>query len=242
MLESLYFVQIKNLAASFGQLFDRTTQRDPIDCSGEIEVGDANVSFQGGGLCRHGLIERQYRGRLAASQLHEHSVDRNTVQPSGEGRVSAERMEIAKHLQKSFLRQVLRVGYILGHLQAYGVNPLLMQLEQRCESLLITILRAKHEAAFGIVFGFSSGFSSRGDQIGCGCGNNASSHCCLLTIGAPTFPELRECSASTMRVAEGGPTSHQDAPVLEGQICCTGKRNSLCTLAKLAKLFIQMRV
>lgn len=64
MLESLHFVQIKNLAAAFGQLFDRATQRDPVDCSGEIEVGGAYISFQGRRLCRHGLIQRQDGGDL----------------------------------------------------------------------------------------------------------------------------------------------------------------------------------
>jgi hypothetical protein len=47
------------------------------------------------------------------------------------------------------------------------------------------------------------------------------------------IPEHWERSASKQRVTEACRVSHQAAPVIECEICCTEKMNSLCTLEKL---------
>ena len=43
----------------------------------------------------------------------------------------SKRTDAAKHLQKSFLCQVFRLGYILRHQQAHGIDALLVKLEER---------------------------------------------------------------------------------------------------------------
>lgn len=44
VLESLNFVQIKNLTASFRKLFDGAAQCKSVDCSREVQVGCANIA------------------------------------------------------------------------------------------------------------------------------------------------------------------------------------------------------
>jgi hypothetical protein len=103
MLISLHFVQIKNLPASFRQLFDGPAQSDTVDGSGEIWVGLAHIPFEGWRVGGDGLIQRKNGRRFAPAQLHEHSVHCNPVEPGGKGGIAAERVNVAKYLQESFL-------------------------------------------------------------------------------------------------------------------------------------------
>jgi len=160
MLDPLHFVQIKNLPAALGKFLDGAMQGKPIDSSGEIQISCANIAFQRWRLGRNWLVQGEQRRRFAAPQLHEHRVHCNPVEPSRKGRIAAKRIDIAKHLQESFLSQVFRIGYVLRHLQADGVHTLLMQLEECGESVLISALRASDEVAFRII---SLSFSSRWD-------------------------------------------------------------------------------
>src|SRR5580700_9309892 len=71
MLISLYFVQVKNLAASRRKLLNSTAQRNSVNCSGETGIGFADIALERGRLIRYGLVEGKHRGRLTAPQLHE---------------------------------------------------------------------------------------------------------------------------------------------------------------------------
>src|ERR1700723_85659 len=173
MLISLYFVQVKNLAASRRKLLNGTAQRNSVNHSGKTGIGFANITLERGRLIRYGLVEGKHRRRLTAPQLHEDGVHRDAVEPSRKSRIPAERIDIAKDLQKSFLSQIFRVGHILGHLQANGIHTLFMQLKQFGKSFLIAALSALNKSTFGIIW---LGFGPNCKQIGSCRGNYASGH------------------------------------------------------------------
>jgi len=65
--------------------------------------------------------------------VHQHHIDRQAVQPGGEGRVAAEGADLAIELQKRLLGQVFRFGHVTQHAQAQRVDPPLVQTIQALE-------------------------------------------------------------------------------------------------------------
>src|ERR1700676_1305292 len=94
-----------------------------IEKAEEAQVGGANVDS--GPVLFSSVappfIERnRYRSFLA--KAHEHDVGGETVQPGGEGRFAAERVNFAEQLEKGFLSQIFCFHGVSGHAQTQCVN------------------------------------------------------------------------------------------------------------------------
>src|SRR5580698_604487 len=104
MLISFDLVQVEDLTASRWQLLDRPAQSNTIDRPGETRIGFPNLTFEGGRIRRDRLIERKQRRGLTTTQLHQHGVYCDPVEPGRESGIASERIDAAKYLQKGFLR------------------------------------------------------------------------------------------------------------------------------------------
>ena len=78
-----------------------------------------------------------------------HGVHSNPVQPCGEGRIAAKRVEGAKHLNESLLHQIFCFSHISRHPQTDRIHTLIMQLVECGKGLLVAALCALNESVFG---------------------------------------------------------------------------------------------
>src|SRR6266851_9018306 len=162
VLVSLDVMQYEHGPVARGQLLNRTFQIDPVDGATQAQIRRADVlpgaaRFIVGIRC---FFERGHRERLLA-QPHQHHIDRHPVQPGREGRLSAESPNLAKELQKSFLHEVFRVGRVINHPQAEGVDAAAMQVVQKLKSRSIAGLGQ----ADGLRFSHRFGGLPRGRRI-----------------------------------------------------------------------------
>ncbi len=94
----------------------------------------------------HRLIKRNRWRRFAPAKLHQHRIDRDTIQPRRKCSISAERTDRAEHLQESLLSQIFCFSDIFRHEQAHRINAILVLLKQCGKGLLVARLRALYQA------------------------------------------------------------------------------------------------
>jgi hypothetical protein len=58
--------------------------------------------------------------------MHQHLIDRQAMEPCGEGRFAAKRAYFAKELDKDFLSEVFGLRDVLRHSQAQAIDPAIM--------------------------------------------------------------------------------------------------------------------
>jgi len=86
--------------------------------------------------------------------VHQHEVDRQPVQPGGEGRFAAKGVDFAEQEQKGFLSEVFCADHIPNHPQAYCIYAWAMQPVQIFKHRLVAILRSLDGLSFA--WGFAS--------------------------------------------------------------------------------------
>src|SRR5260370_35908622 len=84
------------------------------------------------------------------------------MEPGRKGRLAAEGPNLPEELQKSFLHQVFRIGWVINHAQAQGIDAAAMQAVQKFESCSISGLGQTN----GLRFSHRFGGLSRGRRIG----------------------------------------------------------------------------
>jgi hypothetical protein len=75
------------------------------------------------------------------TEVHQHLVDRHTVQPCREGRVTSEAADLPVQLYKYVLCQVFGLMRVLEHSQTDRINPAVMPLIDLFESCHVTLSR-----------------------------------------------------------------------------------------------------
>src|SRR5258706_13600914 len=113
------------------------------------------------GLLRHPAV---LAGALVfhapASEMHQNLVDRQPVQPRRKRRIAAKTADLAKKLDKNFLREVFGLGLAAGHPQAEAVSAAVIPLVDQLKSREITASRQTAKINIGSR-GIESFFSRR---------------------------------------------------------------------------------
>ena len=127
MLETFDVVKDKDHAVAGGQGGDGTFQRHAVDRAGQHGVAAAEVAFWRVFLgWADGLFERDQVQTLLA-QVHQDEIDRQAVQPGGEGALAAEAADLTEQVEEGLLGHVFRLGDIAEHAQTEGVDAALVQ-------------------------------------------------------------------------------------------------------------------
>src|ERR1035441_6555473 len=95
MLVSLNLVQMENLPVSPRQFFDGTAQRDAVNRTAEARILFPNLALERWRVARHRPIQRQHWW-VTTTQLHQHGVHSNPVQPGREVRIRSEERRVGK--------------------------------------------------------------------------------------------------------------------------------------------------
>jgi len=116
-------MQNKYRVVAHGQLLDAAFEIYPVKRSLQQQVRCANIDAWGGGFIVwvESRFDRDGWWRLLA-KTHQHEVNRQSVQPSREGRFAAEGVKFAEQKQKGLLSQIFRVGCVSYHAQAYRIH------------------------------------------------------------------------------------------------------------------------
>src|SRR6202047_5552205 len=144
---------MEHLPTSSGQLFNGVTRCNTVNRSTEVKrvkILFLNLAFERWRVPRYRLIERKHWWGFT-TQLHQYGVHGNPVQSSGQGGTATKRVEVAKHLDESLLRQVFCFSHIFRHPQTHRIHKLVMQLVEGGEGLLVAALCTLNEGTFGIV-------------------------------------------------------------------------------------------
>src|SRR6266550_7078472 len=163
VLVALDVMKHKDRPVARWQLFNRALQIDAVHGTAQAQIRRADI-FPGAARFIVGIrrfFERGHRERLFA-QPHQHHIDRHPVQPGRKGRLSTEGPNLTEELQKSFLHQVFRIGWIIDHAQAQGIDATAMQVVQKFKSRSIPGLGQ----ADGLRFSHRFGELPRGRRIG----------------------------------------------------------------------------
>jgi hypothetical protein len=68
------------------------------------------------------LVQRNF-GQSFLVEAHEHRVDSDAIQPSGERRIAAKHGQLPEHLHKGILGQIFRLCRVIGQPQADREDP-----------------------------------------------------------------------------------------------------------------------
>jgi hypothetical protein len=135
------------------QPVDGAFEMDAVNQSGQGQIESAEFLVRAAvlGVGLGDFLERDDRER-ALAEAHENHVDRQAVQPGGERRISAKRVDLAEDLQESFLREVLGFGVVADHAQAKGENARAVQTIEALKAGCVSALSAAQGDRFGQFF------------------------------------------------------------------------------------------
>src|SRR3990172_4828068 len=71
---------------------------------------------------RLAVLSRLFQAHSTLAKVHEHLIDRQPVQPGCEGRLTAKATDLAKELNKNFLREILGIANVSRHPQAQRIH------------------------------------------------------------------------------------------------------------------------
>src|SRR5690349_10877911 len=106
------------------ELSDCLVQRDPVDYGHRVRIFRAFDDLDG---C-FSILGRLLHAHAAFAEVHEHLVDRQPVQPSGEGGLSTKTADFSKELYEDFLREVFSLRDVAGHTQTERIDAAIMTL------------------------------------------------------------------------------------------------------------------
>src|ERR1700676_5374917 len=126
-----------------------------IENPGESQVRTANLEIRPAffAIGTGHFIKRNRDGSFLA-KAHENDVGGETVQPGGEGRFAAERVNFAEQLEKGFLSQIFCFHWVAGHTQTQSVNAAAVQLVDGFKRSGVTELGAPNGIVKSGAFGF----------------------------------------------------------------------------------------
>jgi len=117
VLVTFNVVQNEDEPVTGGKIGHRAFQRQPVNGAGQGQIGSPKAPPRISLRCGfHGFIHRHERQPFL-SQMHQHYIDRQSVQPGGKRGVAAERGNLAVQLKKCFLGQILGLCHIPHHAQ-----------------------------------------------------------------------------------------------------------------------------
>src|SRR5207302_732 len=82
---------------------------------------------------------RLLQPHAALAKMHQHLVHGQTMQPGRKRRLAAETPNLAKELDKDFLRQVFGLSHILGHAQAERIDATVVTLIKLLEGFHVAV-------------------------------------------------------------------------------------------------------
>jgi len=77
--------------------------------------------------------------------MHKGCGYSDTMQPSGQSRLSTKRRELAEHLNEGVLGQIIRLCRVFRHAEDYCIDPVLVEVKQRGKCLPIAIQCSSHK-------------------------------------------------------------------------------------------------
>src|SRR5215470_15162402 len=128
MLVPFDLVQGKNAAAAFREFLESTAQCNAINHATEIRIIFPEIAMQRRRLGVNRFVQRHCGRRFAPTQLHQHSIHRDAIEPGREGGVTTKRSNRAEYLKKGFLSEVLSFSNVLRHEETNGINAVLVLL------------------------------------------------------------------------------------------------------------------
>ncbi len=145
MVESLDIVQLVDRAIARSERGQSAIDGESIDDAGLSQVAGTEVArdtfFRNIG---HQVVKGN-DGENALAEMHQHSVDREAVQPCGEVRVAAEGRELAVNLKEGFLGKIFGQGEVPDDAHADGKDALLVTFVNLRECLMIAGLGASYQ-------------------------------------------------------------------------------------------------
>src|SRR6266576_1309755 len=119
----------KDGAISRGQLDNCFVQREPIK-HGHVRQ---NVSTFNYSLRQFTVFGQLLSSPATLAKVHQHMINGQAVQPSGESAFPAKGSQLAKNLDEDLLRKIFRLRSIPSHPQAHAIYPSMMELEEFLE-------------------------------------------------------------------------------------------------------------
>jgi hypothetical protein len=69
------------------------------------------------------LFARMLKLYASLAKVHQHLIDRQTVQPGRKSRIAAKAPDLPKNLQEDLLREVFGLGRVADHPQTERIDP-----------------------------------------------------------------------------------------------------------------------
>src|SRR5205085_4464216 len=111
-------VQDEDGAIAGRQLRDGALKGDAINDRHLVRVLRAAHDLHG----RLALFGRKLGPCAPAPKVHEHLIDREPMQPSGEGRLAAKTADLVEEMREDVLRQVFSFGRVAEHAEAERID------------------------------------------------------------------------------------------------------------------------
>jgi hypothetical protein len=137
MIKTLYIVQEKDAAVPGRHSSQGAINVEAVDYAGlhQITSAEATASTLFRDLFNE-VIER-YNSECALSQVHQHSVDSESMKPRGKGRVAAKECDLSMDLKKCFLGEILGKREVSHHAHTDCKNAPLVLIVKLRECIMI---------------------------------------------------------------------------------------------------------
>jgi hypothetical protein len=152
MIKTLYIVQEKDAAVPGRHGSQGAINVEAVDHTGLHQITSAEAAPCA--LFRyffHQMIER-FNSDCALAQVHQHSVDSQSVTPRGKGRVAAKECDFSMDQEKRFLSEVLGQREVPHHAHANCKDAPLVLIVKLCECIMIAGLGANHNIGLPTLF------------------------------------------------------------------------------------------
>src|SRR5215204_1578562 len=130
-------VKGKNCSISGWQLRDGFIQSDSINDWHRVWVFGALNDLNR----RFAIFRRLLHAYAAFAEVHEHLIDRQTVQPGRKGRLASKTSDLSKELDENLLGEVFGFRNTPGHSETERVDATIVALVEILESAHVTLGR-----------------------------------------------------------------------------------------------------
>ena len=133
------FVQLKNGSVTVGERLQRARKSNAIERTPEPIIVPAVLTL----LMRNDnlvtwIVQRDLVWNLSP-KMHKRCGHGDTMQPSGQSRLSTKCGELSEHLNEYFLCQVVRVRRVFGHAKDHRIYPMFVEAKQKSECIPVAI-------------------------------------------------------------------------------------------------------
>ncbi len=139
MLITFHVVQNKYRPVTGRKLGDGAREPYSVDCPYQPPIIIAIIPLDWLTLGILGFVQRDLVQTLLP-QVHQHNVNRQTMQPSRKGRFTPESRNLSEKLKKCLLSKVLGLRWVAQHAKTQRIHTPLMGFKERSKSLLVASL------------------------------------------------------------------------------------------------------